>query len=571
MTIEEKYQEWLHSPLLNEEEKKELEAMSEKEKDDAFFRDAEFGTGGMRGIMGPGCNRINRFTIRRSCIAFGLTLQEQFPKEYASRGVTISHDNRAHGRELALMCAEILSEMGFKAYLFDSLRPVPELSYSVRYEHAVGGIMITASHNPKEYNGFKVYDSTGCQLVPSGVEPLLKHIEELGDVLTCKVPQAAKKGEIVTMGKDVDDTYCDLVKSIQIHPELDKKGFKVIYSPQHGASYENAMRIFTELGYEIIPVKEQCVHDPNFGATKSPNPEMAPAWELSLQYAERYHADLCVMTDPDGDRCGLAFLSSKGTYERLTGNQSGALLIDYILSAKKESGTMPEDPVMYDTIVTSTQGSEIAAHYGVKTESFLTGFKYIGDRIGYYERLGKGPTFVFGYEESYGCLVKPFVRDKDGIQAILLYTEMALYYHRKGIPLDVAYENLQKKFGYHDAQLRDVYFRGMEGQATMDKMMKDLRASGVKEIDGIPVKETRDYLLDVITDSDGKTSPIEGLPKSNVLKYILADRSTVTVRPSGTEPKIKFYIEAVAPSKEALTGRVESIWESVQKTLGLKA
>ncbi len=569
MDIEKSYQEWLTSPLLSKEEKTTLLSFSKEEKEDAFFQEAPFGTGGMRGKLGLGLNRINRFTIGKAAYGLGLFLRKSV-EEAESKGVAISHDNRAYSREFALLCSSILNGLGFKTYLFDSLRPVPELSYAVRYAHCAGGIMITASHNPKEYNGFKVYDETGCQLTPEAIAPLLEILDSLGNPLNIEMEHGGAGTEII-FDKNIDDSYCALVEDIQIHPELDKKGFKVVYSPQHGASYENAMRIFTELGYEIIPVKEQCVHDPSFGATKSPNPEIAAAWELSLEYAKKYNADLCVMTDPDGDRCGLAYLSSKGTYERLTGNQSGALLIDYILSAKKEAGTLPENGVIYDTIVTSSQGADIAKAFGVKVESFLTGFKFIGDRIGYYEKLGHGPTFLFGYEESYGCLISPFVRDKDGVQAILLYTEMALYYKRKNMPLDVAYENLEKKYGYHSTGCENVYFEGLSGHLKMDQMMEDLRKEGLKEIDGITVKEIRDYELDLITYEDGKTEPIVGLPKSNVLKYVLKDGSTVTVRPSGTEPKIKFYIEAVSKGKEGLEGKVASIWNYLVKKLGLPA
>ncbi len=569
MDIEKSYQEWLASPLLSKEEKAALLSLSEEEKEDAFFQEAPFGTGGMRGKLGLGLNRINRFTIGKASYGLGLFLRKTI-KDAESKGVAISHDNREYSREFALLCSSILNGLGFKTYLFDSLRPVPELSYAVRYARCAGGVMITASHNPKEYNGFKVYDETGCQLTPDSIAPLLEILSSLGNPLSIEMEDDGN-GEQIIFDKNIDDSYCALVEDIQIHPELDKRGFKVIYSPQHGASYENAMRIFTELGYEIIPVKEQCVHDPYFGATKSPNPEIPEAWELSLQYAERHHADLCVMTDPDGDRCGLAYLSSKGTYERLTGNQSGALLIDYILSARKEAGTLPKDGVIYDTIVTSSQGADIARSFGVKVESFLTGFKFIGDRIGYYEKLGHGPTFIFGYEESYGCLISPFVRDKDGVQAILLYTEMALYYKRKGMPLDVAYENLQKKYGYHGTDLVSVYFEGLSGHIKMDKMMEDLRKEGLNEIDSIKVKEIRDYELDLITHDDGSTEPIVGLPKSNVLKYVLVDGSTVTVRPSGTEPKIKFYIEAVSKVKEGLNEKVASIWSYLVKKLDLPA
>jgi len=568
MDIEKTYREWLNSPLLNPQEKEALSQMNQEEKEDAFFQEAPFGTGGMRGKLGVGLNRLNRFTVGKAAYGFGLFIQE-IVEDSSKKGVAISHDNRLHSREFALLCSSILNDLGIATYVFDSLRPVPELSFAVRYLRCAGGIMITASHNPKEYNGFKAYDSTGCQLTPDSIAPLLKILSELGDPLSLQKKVCQAKGLQTIIGKEVDDEYCKRVEAIQCHPELDKKGFKVVYSPQHGASYENAMRIFSELGYEIIPVKEQCVHDPNFGATKSPNPEIPEAWELSLEYAKRYHADLAVMTDPDGDRCGLAFLSSKGVYERLTGNQSGALLIDYILSSKKEAGTLPKDGVIYDTIVTSTQGREVAASYGVKTESFLTGFKYIGERIGYYEKLGHGPKFLFGYEESYGCLISPFVRDKDGIQAILLYTEMALYYKRKGLRLDEAYLNLQERLGFHDASTISVYFEGLSGHERMAKIMAGLRGAPLHEIGGISIKETRDFLLGLATEKDGRKKQMAKLPSSDVVQYALDDSSTVTIRPSGTEPKMKFYIEAVSPDQKGLEGKTASLWKSLKSQLKL--
>ncbi len=568
MDIGKVYQEWLSSPLLNEEEKAELSSMSQEEKEDAFFMEAPFGTGGMRGKLGTGLNRLNRFTVGKAAYGFGLFIKQTVP-DGASKGVSISHDNRLHSRDFALLCSDILNDLGINTYVFDALRPVPELSYSVRKLGCAGGIMITASHNPKEYNGFKAYDSDGCQLTPDSIAPLLQILSQLGDPLALQKEKVAQPGHKTIVGKEIDDSYCALVESIQCHPELDKGDFKVVYSPQHGASYENAMRVFSDLGYSIIPVKEQCVHDPCFGATKSPNPEIESAWELSLKYAERYNADLAVMTDPDGDRCGLAYKDKDGSYKRLTGNQSGALLIDYILSSRKEKGTLPKDGVIYDTIVTSTQGREVAASYGVKCESFLTGFKFIGSRIGYYEKLGHGPEFLFGYEESYGCLIAPFVRDKDGVQAILLYTEMALYYKKKGMTLGEAYDALQKRLGYHDTDTVSVYFEGLSGHEKMAALMKSLREKPLTQINGVDIEWTRDYLSDVATSKDGEKQTIVGLPPSDVVQYALADSSTVTIRPSGTEPKMKFYIEAVAKSEELLKGKTKAILSSLKQQLGI--
>ena len=570
MDINEKYQRWLASPRVSDEDKQVLADMDEEAKADAFFKDAEFGTGGLRGVMGPGTNRVNDLTIARVTVAFGQFLI-QTVIEAKRRGVVISHDNRINSRHFTLLSSGILNKMGIKTYIFDDLRPTPELSFGVRYAKAAGGIMITASHNPKQYNGYKVYDETGCQLVPDAIAPMLKILATLPDPLDLSIPEDEKKGEQVIFGKEVDDEYVQLVESCQENPDLDKKNFKVIYTPQHGASLESAIRVFSDCGYSIIPVKEQCVHDGAFGGTKSPNPEVASAWELPLKYMEEHHADLAVMTDPDGDRCGLAYRSREGDIRRLTGNQSGALLIDYLLSQKKAKGTLPSDGVIYDTIVTSSLGREVAASYGVKAESFLTGFKFIGDRIHHYEKLGHGPTFLFGYEESYGCLIKPFVRDKDGVQAILLYTEMALYHLRHGKHLDEAFEELQQRIGYHYTSMNDAYFEGMEGAATMKRLMNELHDEPLKELSGKPVAAVEDYLNDVIIHADGRKEPIVGLPPSDVLKYVFADHSTLAIRPSGTEPKIKFYIETVGKEEKGLQEEATSLYKAIMARLGLKA
>ena len=567
MDIERIYQQWLNSPRVSDADKEILRGMDDFTKKDAFFKDAEFGTGGMRGILGPGTNRINIQNLGRVTVGFGQYLASLSP-DAKKRGIVISHDNRFMSREFTLSFADILAKMGFTAYIFDALRPTPELSYAVRAKHAIGGIMVTASHNPANNNGYKVYDENGCQLVPSQAEVLLGYIAKLPDSLHYEVPEDPNPGKAVVLGEEIDGPYIQDVESIQIRPELDKSDFKLVYSPQHGASYESAMRVFKDCGYNVIPVAEQCVHDPAFGATLSPNPEVEKAWILPLEYAEKYHADLVVMTDPDGDRCGLAYLGKDGAYHRLTGNQSGALLIDYVLAGRKEKGTLPKNGVIYDTIVTSNLGSIVAASYGVATESFLTGFKFIGDRIHHYEVLGNGPEFLFGYEESYGCLLAPFVRDKDGVQAILMYSEMALYYKSIGMDLGQAWERLQQKHGYHYATLRDIYFEGMEGNAKMKKMMDELRENPLKDIDGVKVVEIRDYQKQIDL-KDGKETKMDHLPKSNVLKYFLEDGSTVCVRPSGTEPKVKFYLEAAGKSPDGLEEKTARFNAAMRKIAGI--
>ncbi len=554
------YERWLNCEHLDEELRQELLQMSPSDIQDAFFKNAEFGTGGLRGKLGAGTNRLNRYTLARVTIGFGIYLLRNYP-DAKSQGVAISHDNRRYSREFALQTAEILNKMGIDAYLFDALRPTPELSFAVRKLHCCGGVMITASHNPKEYNGYKVYDHHGCQLVPSQVEPLIDIISSLPDELTVSAPLSEVKGKSTIIGKEIDDAYVEEVKAIQVHPELDKSSFKIVYSPQHGASYEVAMRVFEECGYHVIPVAPQCVHDPEFGATSSPNPELKEAWTLSLEYAKKDHADIAVMTDPDGDRCGIAYLSSKGKYERLTGNESAALLIDYLFHYKQEKGLLPKNGVIYDTIVTSGQGRKIAASYGVSCESFLTGFKYIGERIDHYEDLGEGPTFLFGYEESYGCLVAPFVRDKDGVQAILMYSEMALYYKNQGLALDEAYENLQKKTGYYYNHQENLYFEGMAGANKMVEITSSLRNNPPSLIKGKKVVRIEDYLQKTILE-DGVSKPILSLPASDMIAYRLEDHSSLIIRPSGTEPKIKIYIEVVSSRKAGLAKKAEELYRA---------
>ena len=440
MSTKENYLRWLSSAKVSEQDKEILRKMDQKEIDDAFFKDVEFGTAGMRGVLGPGTNRLNNFTVKKATVAFAKYLLELFPNA-KQEGVVISHDNRHMSREFTLLSAKTLNDFGIKTYIFDALRPTPELSFAVRYLKACAGIMITASHNPKQYNGYKVYDETGCQLVPDKIKRLLEIIASLPNELEVEYEVAKQRGENILLDNKVDDEYVRLVESIAINKDLDKSNFKVVFTPNHGTSYVNSMRIFKDLGYRIYPVDP----DPDFSGTLSPNPEDARSFIEPIKLAKEIDADLIVMTDPDGDRVGLGYKAKDGSYQTLTGNQSAALLMDYIFSQKKEKGTLSDNGVMYYTIVTSSLGGDIARHYDVKVEEFLTGFKFIGNRIDYYEKLGHGPKFEFGYEESYGCLIAPFARDKDGCQAILMYCEMALFYFLKGMRLDEAWDDLCKR------------------------------------------------------------------------------------------------------------------------------
>ena len=571
MSTLDNYNRWLNSSRVDEATKEVLRNMNQQEIDDAFFKDVEFGTAGMRGVLGPGTNRLNNFTVRKATVAFGKYLLELFPNA-KEMGVVISHDNRHMSREFTLLSANVLNDLGIKTYIFDSLRPTPELSFAVRYLKASGGIMITASHNPKQYNGYKVYDETGCQLVPDKISRLLEIIASLPNELEVEYDVEQIRGENILLDNKVDDEYVKLVERIAINKDLDKSNFKVVFTPNHGTSYVNSMRIFSDLGYKIYPVLSQVDPDPDFSGTLSPNPEDPRSFIEPIKLAKEIDADLIVMTDPDGDRVGLGYKAKDGSYQTLTGNQSAALLMDYIFSQKKQRGELSKDGVMYNTIVTSSIGEQIASYYGIKTEQFLTGFKFIGNRIDYYEKLGNGPKFEFGYEESYGCLIAPFARDKDGCQAILMYCEMALFYYLSGLRLDEAWDNLCKRFGYHQDIAYSLEFFGSEGQAKMDNLMKVLHNNPFITINGLRVVAVDDIEASAHyerLDEENVSSTTINLPKSNVVKLYLEDGSTVTVRPSGTEPKVKFYVGTISKEKPLDDSFPKALYQSIKKTLNL--
>ena len=566
MSTQDNYLRWLNSSKVSEQDKEILRKMDQKEIDDAFFKDVEFGTAGMRGVLGPGTNRMNNFTVKKATVAFAKYLLELFPNA-KEQGVVISHDNRHMSREFTLLSAETLNDFGIKTYIFDALRPTPELSFAVRYLKACAGIMITASHNPKQYNGYKVYDETGCQLVPDKIKRLLELIDSLPNELEVEYEVAKVRGENILLDNKVDDEYVRLVESIAINRDLDKSNFKIVFTPNHGTSYVNSMRIFKDLGYKIYPVMSQVAPDPDFSGTLSPNPEDPRAFIEPIKLAKEIDADLIVMTDPDGDRVGLGYKAKDGSYQTLTGNQSAALLMDYIFSQKKEKGTLSDNGVMYYTIVTSSLGGDVARHYGVKVEEFLTGFKFIGNRIDYYEKVGHGPKFEFGYEESYGCLIAPFARDKDGCQAILMYCEMALFYFLKGMRLDEAWDDLSKRFGYHQDITYSMEFFGSEGQAKMNNLMNTLHNDPFIAINGLKVVKVDDIEKGERITKDGKEKL--NLPKSNVVKLYLEDGSIVTVRPSGTEPKVKFYVGTVLKSKPKDNSFPDALFNGIKEVLHL--
>ncbi len=536
-----KYKHWIDSPLTDKETKDELLSISEDENEikDRFIKDTEFGTGGMRGVLGAGTNRINKYMIRKVTQGFAEYIKAN-GKEACARGIVIAHDNRRCSVDFSLETALVLASNGIKAYIFDSLRPTPELSFAVRYLKAFGGVVITASHNPKEYNGYKLYDERGCQLIPAVNDIVVSYVEKIDDPLCVKSVSREEAGDLVTvLDSSVDEKYYDAVMSVCINKDVDASSLKVVYSPQHGTGNVPVRTVLGRLGYNVIPVIEQCVPDTEFSKTKNPNPETKEAYELALKYAEENKADIVITTDPDCDRLGVA-VRQNDEYIRMTGNQSGAVLLEYILSQKKENGTLPSNGIMFNTIVTSDLGDRICEDYGVAVEKTLTGFKFIGDKIHSHELAGDR-KFVFGYEESYGCLIGDFVRDKDGVQAAMMLCEAAAYYRKQGITLIDALNSLYKKYGYYLDALDNFVFKGVDGAEKINALVNGLRSYPPKAAGNIPVKKIEDY--------ESAEMLSAGFPKSNVLRFILDDGSWVAVRPSGTEPKCKFYFCITAKDK----------------------
>lgn len=537
MNYNEEYQRWVNCENLDPSLKAELASMNEKEKEDAFYMNLEFGTAGMRGILGAGTNRMNIYTIRKANVGFAKYVLGL--PEGKERGVAIGYDNRHMSYKFAIESAKVLATYGIKSYIFESLRPTPELSYAVRYLKCAGGIMITASHNPKEYNGYKVYDDTGCQLIPEWGDQVVAYVNEVKDELAVEVISDEEAYPYITwIGEEVDEAYYQEVMAIEINPGMDKKDFKIVFSPQHGTSNLPVRNCLSRLGYNVIPVLAQCAPDPDFSNTKSPNPEVDCSYDLAIKKAKEVDADVVVICDPDGDRLGVV-AKHDGEYVLMSGNQSAAVYLEYILSELKKQGKLPANAVMYNTIVTSDLGELVSKSYGVEVEKTLTGFKFIGEKVAKYEKTNE-KQYVFGYEESYGSLIKPFVRDKDAPQACLMLAEAACYYKEKGKTLvDVLYD-LYAELGYYEESQTSLKLAGQEGAARIQEILATLRTSDVEAINGVKVTRFEDYKECRIVE-DGKESELTGFTKSDVLKYYLEDGSWIAIRPSGTEPKCKFY------------------------------
>ena len=542
--VEERYSKWLNHKNLAPQYKPVLEAMNAEEKNDAFYTTIEFGTAGMRGLLGPGTNRINIHTIRKATQGYANYINENNGGE---AGIAIGYDNRHMSKEFAFDCADLLAKNNIKSYVFESLRPTPELSFAVRHLKCFGGIMITASHNPKEYNGYKLYDSKGCQLIPCLASQVIERVNAIEDELAIDANCTEEQKKLITViGKDVDEEYYKNVLSIQLNPEV-KKDIKIVFSPEHGTANIPVQEVYKRAGYTCIPVVEQCSPDPDFSNTPTPNPEQAGAYELSLKYAKENHADLILVCDPDADRMGVGVLHN-GEYVVLTGNQSGSVEIEYICSQLQKQGKMPENPVMFNTVVTSDLGEKVASDYGVSTEKTLTGFKFIGEKVAKYEKTHE-KNYVFGYEESYGSLIKPFVRDKDAPQACLMLAEACAFYKEQGKDLVDVLNSLYDRHGTYEESQVALSLAGEAGAKRIKEILATLRKDAPTEIGGTKVVRSEDYKECVIKEGDTVTE-LTGFTKSDVLKYYLEDGSWIAVRPSGTEPKCKFYYCIKGASKE---------------------
>lgn len=544
------YNLWLNSKGLDEKDRAELVLIGNDEKEirERFYQDIEFGTAGMRGLLGVGTNRLNKYTVRKATKGYADYIKAK-GSDAAKRGVVIAHDNRRQSVELSLETAGVLAANGIKSYLFDSLRPTPELSFAVRHIGAFGGVMITASHNPAEYNGYKLYDERGCQLVPSIIDELIGYVNAIADPLSVEVLSPEAAGELIEkLDSSVDESYYAAVESIVLRSDVNKD-IKVVYSPQHGTGNIPVREVLSRLGYNVIPVLAQCVPDTEFSATKNPNPETKEAFELPLEYARKNDADIVITTDPDCDRLGVA-VKGDGDYVLMTGNQSAAVLLDYILDQRKKKGILPENSVMFNTVVTSDLGDRICEAYGVDVEKTLTGFKFIGDKIYGHETVGD-KVFAFGYEESYGCLVADFVRDKDAVQAALMLCECAAYYKEKGMTLIDALEELYKKHGYYYDKVNSFTFKGIDGVQKIKDLMSELRSCPPMKIGELSTVKIEDYTSSEMIE--------QGFPSSNVLKFIFDDTSWVAARPSGTEPKCKFYYCVCGVNKAVALEKFEQL------------
>lgn len=554
MNYLEKANLWKNNPNLDSALKKELNAMDDKALQEAFTTDLEFGTGGLRGILGAGTNRMNIYIVSKATLGFGRYLSKF--KEAFKRGVAIAHDNRHQSKEFARISAEVLTTLGFHVYLFEELRPTPELSYAVRHFGCVGGIMITASHNPKEYNGYKIYDGSGCQLVPKEADQVIAEINKIEDYFA--IDHSKNHDNIEYIGREVDEVYMNEVKKIVLRPNLDKD-FKLVYTPLHGTGQVFAPEVLKSVGYDVYPLACQMTIDPDFSGVKTSNPENKEAYDEAIAYAKEIGAKIVLATDPDADRLGIA-VEHQGEYILFTGNQTASLVLDYILKTRKELNILPKDGYVFTTNVSSTLPIAIAEKYGMQVEITLTGFKFIGEKAREMES-GKG-TYVFGFEESYGCLVSDFVRDKDSIQAILMLCETAAYYREKGMDLVEALQAIYEEYGYYKEGITNISLQGLAGAAKIQRIMDYFRTKEIT-LKNFEILLKDDIKLSVKKDYKKNTTENICLPKSNVIKYYLNDNMWFVLRPSGTEPKLKVYYGVVGKTEEEAKAKLQELTDEV--------
>lgn len=571
MSWEQVYEQWKKKEDLEAHLSEQLAELADnpKELEDAFYAPLEFGTAGMRGILGPGINRMNIYTVRQATEGLARFMDTQDP-ETRNRGVAISYDCRHYSPEFAMEAAKTLAKHGIKSYVFESLRPTPELSFAVRYLKTFTGIMITASHNPANYNGYKVYGEDGGQMPPQDADAVTKFVREVEDPLEVVVlseEEAKHSGLINIIGEEVDNAYLKEVSKVTINHELVAemgKELKLVFTPLHGTGKMLGEKALKQAGFEKFVIEpSQAVADPNFSTVKSPNPEEHSAFEYAMKLGKKEDADLLIATDPDADRLGAAVRMPNGEYQVLTGNQIGAIMTQYILTAHKNAGTLKENAAIVKSIVSSELPAAIAKSFGVTTFNVLTGFKFIAEKIQLFEDTGSN-TFMFGFEESYGYLVKSFVRDKDAIQALVLLAEVAAFYKKQGKTLYDALQEIFAEFGYYAEKTISVTMSGLEGAAKIKALMATFREKAPIHFADVAVEVTEDFQALTKTHVDGTVEKLT-TPPSNVLKYILADESWIAVRPSGTEPKIKFYIGVKAESSEAAAQKIKDLQAAIEE------
>lgn len=563
MSYQENYQKWVDFTELPDYLRQDLENMDEKTKEDAFYTNLEFGTAGMRGLIGAGTNRINIYVVRQATEGLARLIESKGGNE-KERGVAIAYDSRHFSPEFAFESAAVLAKHGIKSYVFESLRPTPELSFAVRHLNCFAGIMVTASHNPAPFNGYKVYGEDGGQMPPHDADALTTYIRAIENPFAVEVADVeAEKasGLIEVIGEAVDVEYLKEVKDVNINPALIEefgKDMKIVYTPLHGTGEMLARRALAQAGFDSVQVVEaQATADPDFSTVKSPNPESQAAFALAEELGRQVGADVLVATDPDADRVGVEVLQKDGSYLNLSGNQIGAIMAKYILEAHKNAGTLPENAALCKSIVSTDLVTKIAESYGATMFNVLTGFKFIAEKIQEFEEK-HNHTYMMGFEESFGYLIKPFVRDKDAIQAVLVVAELAAYYRSRGLTLADGIEEIYKEYGYYAEKTISVTLSGVDGAEQIKSIMAKFRNNAPKEWNATAITVVEDFKAQTATAADGTVTNLT-TPPSDVLKYTLADGSWIAVRPSGTEPKIKFYIAVVGETNEESQAKIANI------------